>query len=344
MKRKTNGLRIHYPRIPLDTRTMARMSMDIKAMPVSELGFKNILVCVCEFTNWIKAIPLADQKAQTIAVALYFKICCEYGTPKTIICDEAPAFTSITLQEYFKSLNIQPIFISPMNHGSNRTERYIRTLNDIITKNLTDTGSYWPLYIAPVTFAINCQVSHVTGFSPYQMVYNQKPPDRLDFDFDPEKSGMKVDTPLYMVLMGKRKELLNNLIIERKKCESESQLIRESRKDPDAHGYAIGDLVLIHHSPSSALKAQSRKLKRDWVGPFKIQSIADDSHYFISDWTGQLSHKRFHVNRLKPLSLNIGKIKEGRLQTVHNTRELFKIWKNIEKDKFIVKNSIQTQT
>ena len=260
MKRKTNGPRIHYPRIPLDTRTMARMSMDIKEMPVSELGFKNILVCVCEFTNWIKAIPLADQKMQTIAVSLYFKICCEYGTPKTIICDEAPAFTSITLQEYFKSLNIQPIFISPMNHGSNRSERYIRTLNDIITKNLTDTGSYWPLYIAPATFAMNCQVSHVTGFSPYQMVYNQKPSHRLDFDFDPEKSGKKVNTPLYMVLMEKRKKLLNNLIIERKKYESESQLIRESRKYPDAHGYAIGDLVLIHHSPSCTLKAQSRKL------------------------------------------------------------------------------------
>ena len=191
---------------------------------------------------------------------------------------------------------------------------------------------------------MNCQVSHVTGFSPYQMVYNQKPPDRLDFDFDPEKSGMKVDTPLYMVLMERRKELLNNLIIERKKYESESQLIRESRKYPDAHGYAIGDLVLIHHSPSSTLKAQSRKLKRYWVGPFKIQSIADDSHYFISDWTGQLSHKRFHVNRLKPFSLNIRKMKEGKLQTVHNTRELFKIWENIEEDKFIVKNSIQTQT
>ena len=100
MKRKSNGPRIHYPRIPLDTRTMARMSMDIKAMPVSELVIKNILICVCEFTNWIKAIPLADQKTQTIAVALYFKICWEYGTPKTIICDDAPAFTLITLQEY----------------------------------------------------------------------------------------------------------------------------------------------------------------------------------------------------------------------------------------------------
>ena len=45
------------------------------------------------------------------------------------------------------------------------------------------------------------------------------------------------------------------MIIRRKKYEAESQLIRESRKYPDAHGYAVGDLVLINHSPSSVLKA-----------------------------------------------------------------------------------------
>ena len=121
-------------------------------------------------------------------------------------------------------------------------------------------------------------------------------------------------------------------------------MIRESRKYPDAHGYVVGDFVLINHSPSSVLKAPSRKLERDWVGPFKIQSKIDYSHYLISDWTGQLSHKRFHVNRLKPFSLNLGKVKDGKLQTVHNTRELFRIWKNIKEDVEITKNSMQTQT
>ena len=344
IKGKTDGPRIQYARIPLDTRTMARMSMDIKEMPESELGFRHILVCVCEFTNWMKTIPLADQKAQTIAMALYFKICCEYGTPKAIICDEAPAFQSVALQEYFKALNIQPIYISPMNHGSNRSERYIRTLNDIITKCLVGTGSNWPLYVPSATFAMNCQVSQVTGFSPFQMVYNKQPPDKLSFDFDPTKSGIKVDTPLYMIFMDQSKSLINQMIMRRKKYEAESQLVRESRKYPDVHGYAVGDLVLINHSPSSVLKAPSRKLKRDWVGPFKIQAIIDDSHYMISDWTGQLSHKRFHVNRLKPFSLSLGKVKDGKLQTVHNTRELFRIWKNIKKDIAIDKNSRHTQT
>ena len=236
MKGKTDGPRIQYARIPLDTRTMARMSMDIKEMPESELGFRHILVCVCEFTNWMKTIPLADQKAQTIAMALYFKICCEYGTPKAIICDEAPAFQLVVLQEYFKALNIQPIYISPMNHGSNRSERYIRTLNDIITKCLVGTASNWPLYVPPATFAMNCQVSQVTGFSPFQMVYNKQPPDKLSFDFDPTKSGMKVDTPLYMIFMDQSKLLVNQMIMRRKKYEAESQLVRESRKYPDVHG------------------------------------------------------------------------------------------------------------
>ena len=344
MKGKTDGPKIQYARIPLDTRTMARMSMDIKEMPESELGFRHILVCVCEFTNWMKTVPLADQKAQTINMALYFKICCEYGTPKAIICDEAPAFQSVALQEYFKALNIQPIYISPMNHGSNRSERYIRTLNDIITKCLVGTGSKWPLYVPSATLAMNCQVSQVTGFSPFQMIYNKQPPDKLSFDFDPTKSGIKVDTPLYMIFMDQSKLLINQMIMRRKKYEAESQLVRESRKYPDVHRYAIGDLVLINHSPSSVLKAPSRKLKRDWVGPFKIQAIIDDSHYMISDWTGQLSHKRFHVNRLKPFSLSLGKVKDGKLQTVHNTRELFRIWKNIKEDIAIDKNSRHTQT
>ena len=46
---------------------MARISMDIKVMPKSILGYNCILVCVCEYTNWVKAIPLVNQEAGTIA-------------------------------------------------------------------------------------------------------------------------------------------------------------------------------------------------------------------------------------------------------------------------------------
>ena len=77
-------------------------------------------------------MPLVEQKARTIADAIFFRIICEYGIPKAINCDEGPAFTSDLMKIYFYVINIKPYYISLMNHGFKRTERYIRILNDII--------------------------------------------------------------------------------------------------------------------------------------------------------------------------------------------------------------------
>ena len=41
------------------------------------------------------------------------------------------------MKMYFHAMNVKPYYISPMNHESKRAERYIRTLNNIICRNLT---------------------------------------------------------------------------------------------------------------------------------------------------------------------------------------------------------------
>ena len=88
------------------------------------------------------------------------------------------------MQCYFHALNISPYYISPMNHGSNRSERYIRTLNEMLCKYLQETGNNWPLFVAPLCYAMNTQISLVTGFSPYEMIFHVKPPDLMNFNFD----------------------------------------------------------------------------------------------------------------------------------------------------------------
>ena len=124
---------------------------------------------------------------------------------------------------------------------------------------------------------------------------------------------------------------MDKIIISRKKYETESRLVREMRKFPDAHVYAIGDLVMIYHETGSVLHSASKKLKRNWIGLLRIQAILDDTHYLVSDWTGQLLPKRIHFNRLKPV-MNLGKInEEGILETATNTRELFKRWRKLKR-------------
>ena len=330
MKQKLEGKAIHFPRIPLDFRPMARFSMDIKHMPPSSLGYSKMLVCTCEFSNWIVAIPIINEQASTIAEALFFKIICQFGTPKAIICDEAPAFTSELMMCYFHALNVKPIYVSPGNHGSNRTERYIRTLSEILTKYLTDTGLDWPMYVAPACFAMNTQVSLVTKFSPYEVVYLQPPPDLFNFDFDPDKSGIKIETARYMEHMKQKREDISKLVYERKRIEAETRYIQELRKYPDELDFKVGDFVFFNYEGGSVLHAPSKKFKRSWIGPLKIHQVLDETHFILSDWDERLLSPKIHINRIKRYYLNLRNIKEdGHLEVITNVHELYDRWKEL---------------
>ena len=160
-------------------------------------------------------------------------------------------------------MNVKPYYISPMNHGSNRAERYIITLNDIICKNLTGIGDKWPLFVLPSCWARNTQVSKVTGFSPFEMVYHTEPPDLFNFNYKPGKTGINVRTDQYMEIMFKRKAMMDQIIIDKKTYEKNTQWIREMRKYPDHETFAVGDLVLVYHPLGSVLNSPSRKLNRN---------------------------------------------------------------------------------
>ena len=329
-KPKLNEPKIHYPRIPLDYRPMARFSIDVKHMPKSKLGYAYILVCTCESTNWIVGIPIADEQAETIADALFYKIICTYGTPKAVICDEGSAFTSNLMQTYFHTLNIEPYYISPMNHGSNRSERYIRTLGDMICKYLTGSGFNWPLFVAPLCYAMNIQISLVTGFTPYEMIFHTKPPDLMKFDFNPDENNFSVTTRKYMQLMKQKAEMIQAMIKERKTNEAQSQYYRDLLKHPDRKVYKVGDLVYLYHGYGSELHVPAKKSQKNWIGPLKMQSILDDTHYYVSDWMGHLVPIIVHVHRLKPFTMFLGNLsREGLLNTVSKISDLFDRWNQI---------------
>ena len=237
------------------------------------------------------------------------------------------------MKTYFHALNIKPIYISPANHGSNRSERYIRTLTDIIIKNLEGTADDWPMYVGPACSAMNRQISLVTKFSPYDIMYLRTPPDNLDFDFDPDKTGIKVDVKQYMNLMKQRVEVINKLVRDRKKIKAETQYIREMRRYPNDKPFRVGDLVFLDYSGNSKLQAPSRKLKRNWIGPLKIHQILDDTYYIVTYWNERLLSPKIHSNRLKKCTLNLQEIdSKGHLQIANNVKDFFNKWEVIHND------------
>ena len=108
---------------------------------------------------------------------------------------------------------------------------------------------------------------------------------------------------------------------------------KRMRKYPNHETFAVGDLVLVYHPLGSVLQSPSIKLNRNWIGPLRIQTVLDNTHYFCSDWSGMLMPKRFHINRLKQYYMNLGEIgKNGQLKIVENVNELYDIWNGIKED------------
>ena len=140
--------------------------------------------------------------------------------------------------------------------------------------------------------------------------------------------------------MSKRKELMDQMIIDRKTYEKNTQWVREMRKYPNHEVFAVGDLVLIYHPLGSVLQSPSKKLNKNWVEPVRIQTVLDNAHYLCSDWSGRLIPKRFHINRLKQYYMTLGELAEnGQLKIVGNVNELYDIWDGIKEDELLKESS-----
>ena len=85
-----------------------------------------------------KHLPIQKANAVTIAEALLNRIVYQFGSPKTLIIDEDRTLLAGVLMHIYNTLNMRSQVISPLNHGSLRTERYIRSISEMLCKHLKD--------------------------------------------------------------------------------------------------------------------------------------------------------------------------------------------------------------
>ena len=149
-----------------------------------------------------------------------------------------------------------------------------------------------------------------------------------------EQQDVKIDVDRYMQYMYRKKKMMRQMVLDRKKIEAETQYIREIRRHPDFKPFRMGDLVFLDHSGGSLLHAPSKKFQRNWIGPLKIHQVLDETHYIVSDWDDKVLSPKVHINRLKKYVMNMGKInEEGKLEVIDNAKELYDKWLEILKDK-----------
>ena len=175
-KVKNTKQRPYYGCIPTDYIPCENLAVDLKKMPLGIVYYEYLLIATCEKTNFVYAIPLQNQKTQTIADALLHRVFFLTGPPTKFSIDQDSALTSQVIKELLMSLECTMQIISPWNHGSSKAERQIQTIGNIINKHLTAKGASWPLYASVSAYAMNTFASTaLQGLSPFELVFARKP-------------------------------------------------------------------------------------------------------------------------------------------------------------------------
>ncbi|KAG5868760.1 hypothetical protein JTB14_034646 [Gonioctena quinquepunctata] len=174
-RRKTSP---HVKKAPLQrftptTEPWELTSMDVVGPLVTSLnGNRYLLTFQDYFTKYVEAIPLPDQKADTIARAFVENVIVRHGSPKKLLTDRGANFTSTLFKEVCKVLGIEKLqtaSYAPTTNG--QIERMHRVLKDMLSHYISENQRDWDNWIPFVLMAYRGSTHSSTGYSPYFLLH-----------------------------------------------------------------------------------------------------------------------------------------------------------------------------
>lgn len=139
-------------------------------------GHRNVLVITDHFTKYALAIPTKKQTAKATAEALYNHFIVHYGIPTKLHSDQGTNFESDLIKELCQLMGIKKTRTSPYHPmGNGCTERFNRTLLNMLGTLEPNQKTSWKDYIAPLTYAYNCTKHESTKISPFELMFGRTP-------------------------------------------------------------------------------------------------------------------------------------------------------------------------
>ena len=284
---------------------MDRVATDITGpFPVSEKGFKYILVIQDHFSKLVEAYPIKDQSAGTVAHVLVFEFFSRFGLPIELHSDQGSNFSSELFRQVCKALDIHKTRTSPYHpSGNGMVEVFNKTLLNMISAYVNDNQKDWDIYLPLLTSAYRSCAHDSSGLSPNQIMLGREVHQPISLAFGFPGSDNCPASPVEYVsdLWNKMSEIQVyvrkhlGIAAERQKRNYDSRI--------SSNTYSVGDLV--YYLDSSRKIGFSPKLRsQPWKGPFVVSKKFSDLLFEI---TGQQKSKVrvVHHDRLKPYHSNL---------------------------------------
>lgn len=269
-------------------------------LPLSASGKRWVVTAVDHLTRYAETAALPSGSAEEIATFFLEAIFLRHGAPRVLLSDRGKAFLSKLLEDVLRTCNtIHKTTTSYHPQTNGLTERFHRTLSDMISMYINADHTNWDTILPFVTFAYNTAAQRTTGYSPFFLVYGRQPTSLLDVSFfdAPVKSSASVSEQLISRLAACRHRARLNT--------EASQQDRKTRYDAFHRvvQFSPGDEVLLWtptRVPGLCEKFQSR-----FIGPYTVVEQTSPVNYRVTPVVTP-SDGRYrgteivHVSRLKP--------------------------------------------
>ncbi|UYV65069.1 hypothetical protein LAZ67_3003037, partial [Cordylochernes scorpioides] len=259
-------------------------------------------VIVDHLTRYAWTFP--SKSTSTLTYIQTLKTVLQQGSPKRLLSDRAPAFTSEKFRKFLITHGIQPLLTTSNNPQANGL---IERLNATITGKLRlayleNPKASWTQLVKRVTQTYNNTPHSVTSFPPTYLMFNVIPPDlRTHLDPYPE--------------INIAREIANSRTQNKHKKDKEK--FDKQHRTPH---FEVNDLVLVknYRHPDTG------KLAPYFTGPYKIIEIISPNVVRIDRPNQPLNRDSdtIHVNKLKYYTENVLYITPPQTRFAQNPQRL----------------------
>ena len=200
--------------------------------------------------------------ARTTVRVLYNNYFSIFGFPQRLMSDQGTEFCGKVIAAMCSLLHVEKIRTTPYHLQTNGSaERVHQTLQCMIGKLDPEKRKKWLAHIGSIIIAYNSTRSLVTGYSPYYLMFRQRPRLPIDLLFPTHRTQMLTRTiDEYVASLY---DCLRDSLAIAQDC-----AIKEAKRQKRLYNRKVGavelrpgDHVLVH---LDAFRGQRRKLKNRW--------------------------------------------------------------------------------
>ena len=300
-----------------------RIAMDIIGpLPQTDSGNLYILVICDYFTKYVEAIPLPDQKAETVTRAFMTNWVSRLGCPRELHTDRGSNFLSEVFLNLCVLLDIKKTHTTARHAQSDGlVENFNKTLEKMLAMCVSKNQFDWDLWVPYTLLAYRSCVHDSTQETPFLMTYGREVALPLDVATPPLPDEVPLAAPEYILKVQSRMREAHE---DAREC-LEAAGVRQKRGYMtrfNGRSFKPGDLVWYWRPP--AKKGKSPKLAAAWEGPFFVIKAWTDVVYIIQKTRKSKSFPAHHDN-LKPCKsrgeIDVGWITEATLPEPSEPRD-----------------------